>query len=314
MKIVVLEPLGVPGETLEKIIRGAVGPDVELQCYDSRKEDTETLIARSKDADVVVLSNFKYPRAVMEHCPKLKYICVAFTGYDHVDMAYCREKGIQVSNCAGYSTAAVADLVFGLLISLYRSIIPCNETVRRGGTKAGLVGPELEGKKFGIIGAGAIGLRTAGIARAFGCETYAHSRTVKQVEGLVFTDLDTLLQTCDIVSVHVPQNTATVGMIDRVKLALMKPEAILINTARGPIVDSHALAEALNSGRLSGAGVDVFETEPPIAATHPLIGAKNCILTPHVGFATHESMLKRAKIVSDNLRSYLAGDPQNLVD
>ncbi|MFT9056409.1 MAG: 2-hydroxyacid dehydrogenase [Ethanoligenens sp.] len=313
MKITILEPLGVPGDTLVHMMQEAVGADVEIQYYDTRKEDTETLIERSRDADAVVLSNFKYPRQVMEHCPKLKYICVAFTGYDHVDMDYCRQRGIQVSNCAGYSTAAVADLVFGLLIGLYRNIIPCNEAVRRAGTKAGLVGPELEGKKFGIIGAGAIGLRVAKIAQAFGCEVYAHSRTVKQVDGVMFTDLDVLLKTCDIVSLHVPQNASTVGMIGKEKIALMKTNAVLINTARGPIVDSAALAEALNNGKIAGAGIDVFEKEPPIDPSHPLIGAKNCILTPHVGFATFESMYKRAEIVGSNLKSYLEGHPENLV-
>lgn len=313
MKIVILEPLGVPGDTLVHMMQEAVGAGVEIQYYDTRKEDTETLIERSKDADAVVLSNFKYPRQVMEHCPKLKYICVAFTGYDHVDMDYCRQRGIQVSNCAGYSTAAVADLVFGLLVGLYRNLIPCNEAVRREGTKSGLVGPELEGKKFGIIGAGAIGLRVAKIAQAFGCEVYAYSRTVKQVDGVTFTDLDTLLSTCDIVSLHVPQNASTVGMISKQKIALMKSSAVLINTARGPIVDSAALAEALNNGKIAGAGIDVFEKEPPIALSHPLIGAKNCMLTPHVGFATFESMYKRAEIVRSNLKSYLEGHPENLV-
>lgn len=313
MKIVILEPLGIPDDALVNMVKEAAGAGVEVDYYNTRKEDTETLIERSKDADAVVLSNFKYSRQVMEHCPKLKYICVAFTGYDHVDMEYCRQKGIQVSNCAGYSTAAVADLVFGLIIGLYRNLIPCNEAVRKSGTKAGLIGPELEGKKFGIIGAGAIGLRTAKIALAFGCDVYAFSRTVKQVEGVMFTDLDTLLKTCDIVSLHVPQNSSTVGMINKEKIALIKPDAILINTARGPIVDSDALAEALNAGRIAGAGVDVFETEPPIDSAHPLIHAKNCILTPHVGFATFESMYKRAAIVCANLKSYLAGKPENLV-
>lgn len=313
MKIAILEPLGIPGDTLVNMVKEAVGTKNEVVYYDSRKEDNETLIKRSQDADIVVLSNFKYSGEVMKKCPRLKYICVAFTGYDHVDMAYCREKKIQVSNCAGYSTAAVADLVFGLILSLYRNIIPCNDAVRKGGTKAGLIGPELEGKKFGIIGAGAIGLRTAKIAQAFGCEVYAYTRTVKKIDGVAFTDLDTLLSTCDIVSLHVPQNASTAGMISREKIALMKKSAILINTARGPIVDSRALADALNSGDIAGAGIDVFESEPPIDKNHPLLNAKNCILTPHIGFATDEAMVKRAHIVASNIKSYLSGKPENLV-
>lgn len=313
MKLVVLEPLGIPQEALEEKIAVAVGEGIEVVCYKDRKEDVESLIERSKDADAVVLSNFKYPRAVMEHCPNLKYICVAFTGYDHVDMDYCKERGIVVSNCAGYSTVAVADLVFGFVIDLYRNIITCNDVVRKGGTKAGLIGPELEGKKFGIIGAGAIGLRVAKIANAFGCDVYAYSRTKKDVEDVKFVDLDTLLSNCDIVSLHVPQNAQTVGLINEKKIAFMKKDAILINTARGPIVDSQALADALNEGRIAGAAVDVFEVEPPIPEDHPLLHAKNCIATPHIAFASVQAMYKRADIVCDNIKAYLAGKPINIV-
>ena len=312
MKIAVLEPLGIPDQVLVDKIAAAAG-DNEVVYYNTRREDVETLIERSRDADMVVLSNFKYPREVMEQCDKLKYICVAFTGYDHVDMDYCRQRGIQVSNCAGYSTSAVADLVFGFVIGLYRNIITCNKVVREGGTKAGLVGPELEGKKFGIIGAGAIGLRVASIAQAFGCDVYAYSRTAKDVSGITFTDLDTVMSTCDIVSVHVPQNADTIGLINADKLALMKEDAVFINTARGPIVDSQALADALNEGRIAGAAVDVFETEPPIDPAHPLLNAKNCIATPHVAFASVQAMYKRADIVASNIEAYLAGNPVNLV-
>ncbi len=313
MKIAVLEPLGIPYETLDKKVKTAVGDMADVISYKDRREDIETLIERSKDADIVVLSNFKYPKAVMEKCPNLKYICVAFTGYDHVDMEYCREKGIQVSNCAGYSTSAVADLVFGFVIDIYRNIISCNEVVRKGGTKDGLVGPELEGKKFGIIGAGAIGLRVANIAKAFGCEVYAYSRTKKEIEGVTFTELDTLMSTCDIISLHVPQNKETTGMINSEKISLMKRDAVFINTARGPIVDSKALADALNKGKIAGAAVDVFEIEPPIDPNHPLLTAKNCIATPHIAFASVQAMYKRADIVCENLSAYLKGTPVNLV-
>lgn len=313
MKLVVLEPLGIPYETLFEKVKEAVSDKMEVVCYKDRKEDIETLIERSKDADAVVLSNFKYPKEVMEKCPNLKYICVAFTGYDHVDMEYCREKSIQVSNCAGYSTVAVADLVFGFIIDLYRNIITCNEVVRKGGTKTGLIGPELEGKKLGIVGAGAIGMRVANIAKAFGCEVYTYSRTKKNIEGVTFVDLDTLMSECDIISLHVPQNEETIGLINAEKIGLMKKDAVLINTARGPIVDSQALADALNEERIAGAAVDVFETEPPVSVAHPLLSAKNCIATPHVAFASVQAMYKRADIVCDNIKAYLAGKPINLV-
>lgn len=313
MKLVILEPLGVNKEKLLGMAKDALGNEVDIVYYDTRVEDTETLIERSKEADAVVLSNLPYKKEVIENCPNLKMICVAFTGVDHVAMDYCKEKGIMVCNCAGYSTVAVADLVFGMVISLYRNIIPCDKVTREGGTKNGLVGFELEGKKFGVVGAGAIGMRTAMIAKAFGCEVYAYSRTKKEVEGIEFVDLDTLMSTCDIISLHVPLNENTKGLVNSEKLSLMKESAILINTARGPVVDSAALAEALNSGKIAGAGVDVFEVEPPIPVDHVLFGAKNLIVTPHVAFATLEAFEKRAVIVFDNIEKWLKGTPQNVM-
>lgn len=313
MKLAILEPLGVAKENLLAMVEKAVNGRMEVVYYDTRAEDTPTLIERSRDADVVVLSNFQYRREVMEHCPTLKMVCVAFTGVDHVDVAYCKEHGITVCNCAGYSTVAVADLVFGMVIALARNILPCDQAVRQGGTKAGLVGFELEGKKFGVVGTGAIGLRTAKIAQAFGCEVYAYSRTKKDLPGITYVDLDTLLSTCDIVSLHVPQTSETVGLINAEKLALMKPTAMLINTARGPIVDSAALAEALKSGKIAGAGVDVFEKEPPVPSDHPLFGAPHLVATPHVAFASQQAMEKRAVIVCDNLAAWLDGKPRNVI-
>ena len=309
MKLALLEPLGIPQDRLVEMVKEAVDGRMEVVAYDTRVEDVPTLIQRSQDADAVVLSNFPYRKAVMEHCPHLKYIDVAFTGVDHVDIDYCKEKGIAVSNCAGYSTVAVADLVFGMVISLARNLSACDAAVRQGATKAGLVGFELEGKKFGIIGAGAIGSRVAAIAAAFGCQVYTYSRTPKDLPGVTFTDLDTLLSTCDIVSLHVPATPQTHHLINAEKLALMKPTALLINTARGPVVDSQALADALNSGRLAGAGIDVFEMEPPVPADHPLLTAKNVLATPHVAFATAQSMEKRAVLVCDNLKAWLDGKP-----
>lgn len=313
MKLVILEPLGVNKDKLLGMAADVLGGDVEIIYYDTRVEDTEILVERSKEADVVVLSNLPYKKEVIENCENLKMICVAFTGVDHVDLNYCKEREITVCNCAGYSTVAVADLVFGMVISLYRNIIPCDKVTREGGTKNGLVGFELEGKKFGVVGAGAIGIRTAMIAKAFGCEVYVYSRTKKEIDSVKFVDLDTLLSTCDVVSLHVPLNDSTKGLINKEKLALMKESAILINTARGPVVDSSALAEALNSGKIAGAAVDVFEVEPPIPTDHVLFGAKNLIVTPHVAFATAEAFEKRAVIVFDNIKKWMMGEPQNVM-
>ncbi len=313
MKLVILEPLGVPKESLLGLAAQMLGEQVEIIYYDSRPQDAAELVQRSHDADAVLLANLPFRKEAIVQCPKLKFICVAFTGVDHVDISCCKARGITVSNCAGYSTAAVADLVFGMVIALYRNLIPCDQAVRSGMTKDGLVGFELEGKRFGIVGAGAIGLRVAKIAQVFGCEVCAYSRTPKPQAGIPFVSLEELLSGCDIISLHVPHTPDTAGLISREKLSLVKPGAILINTARGPVVDSLALADALKAGRLAGAGIDVFEMEPPIPSDHPLLHAPNLLLTPHVGFATHQAMEKRAVIAFENIKKWLAGQPQNVV-
>lgn len=314
MLIKVLEPLGIPQKDLEEKILKAVGDKAEVVFYPDRQTDLETLIERSKDADAVVLSNFPYPKEVIEASPQLKYINVAFTGFDHVDMEAAKAQGIKVSNASGYSTQAVAELVIGNAIALYRKLKECDKTVREGGTSAGLMGLELEGKRFGIIGLGAIGTRVAELAKAFGCEVVAYNRSPKEVAGVEMLDLDSLLQSADIISLHLPSNADTKGLINAEKIGLMKDSAIFINAARGPIVDSQALADALNADKLAGAAVDVFDVEPPIPADEPLMKAKNCLLAPHIGFLTLEAMYKRADIVAENLKAYLAGEPINLVN
>lgn len=313
MKLVIIEPLGVEQEKLLSMAAEQLPESVEVVYYDTRVTDTETLIERGKDADIIAVSNLPLNADVIDGCKNLKMLSVAFTGVDHIALDACRRNGVLVSNCAGYSTAAVADLVFGLLISLYRNIPACNEVVRREGTKDGLVGFELEGKKFGVVGTGAIGLRVAAIAQAFGCEVLAYSRTKKDVPGIAYTDLDTLFSQCDIVSLHTPLNDSTRGLIGKEHLALMKKNAVLINTARGPVVDSQALAEALNEERIAGACIDVFETEPPVKKEHPLLNAKHVIATPHAAFATKEALVKRAVIVFDNITAWLNNAPQNVM-
>ena len=313
MKLVIIEPLGVEKEKLLSMAQEALSGRMEIVYYDTRTTDTNELIQRGEDADVIVVSNLSLNGDVIRGCRNLKLLSVAFTGVDHIDMAACRERGITVCNCAGYSPCAVADLVFGLLISLYRNIIPCDSVCRRGGTKDGLVGFELEGKTFGVIGTGAIGLRVAAIAQAFGCRVLAFSRTVKEIPGITYVELDTLLEESDIISLHVPLNDATRGMIGAEEIQKMKKSAVLINTARGPVTDANALSEALKAGRIAGACVDVFENEPPVAADHPLFSAPNTIVTPHIAFATREAMVKRAVTVFENVKLYLKGTPQNVM-
>lgn len=313
MKLVVLEPLGVEKETLLALAEEKLGDRAEITVYDTRETDTKKMAERAAEADILVLANQHLPEEVVRECKNLKMISVAFTGVDHIPMKYCREKGILVCNCAGYSNTAVSELVFGMALNLYRHITECNEAVRKEKDKTGLIGMELAGKKFGVIGMGAIGTRTAELAKAFGCQVYGYNRSPRQIDGVTMTDMKTLLSECDIVSLHVPLTEETRGLIGEEELSWMKPEAVLINTARGSVVDSAALAKALNENRIAGAAVDVFEMEPPVPADHPLLTAKNVTATPHVAFATREALYKRAGIVFENVIKFLEGNPQNVM-
>lgn len=311
MKIVQIEPLGITDEQLKSLVEKLENNGDEYIAYDSRETDTDKLIERVKDADVVVLANQPFPAEVVEKCEKLKMISVAFTGVDHVAVDECKKRGICVCNAAGYSTNAVSELVFGLIISLYRKINEGKENMTSGVKKA--PGIELSGKKFGIIGTGAIGLKTAEIAKAFGCEVYAYSRTEKHIDGIKYITLCDLMRTCDIISVHVPLNDSTKDLVSSMLIDEMKSDAILINTARGPIIDNAALAKALKDGKITGAGIDVFDTEPPLAPDYPLLDAPNTVLMPHIGFSTKEALYKRAVITINNITSWKSGEPQNVV-
>lgn len=304
MKIAVLEPLGVSTDFLKEKIVAKIGTQHDLIFYPDRKEDAATLVERSQGADIVVLSNIPYRKDVIEKCPALKKICVAFTGVDHIDLAYCAERGIEVKNCAGYSTVAVADLAFGLVLSLARNIPACDRACRDGKTKDGLVGFELAGKKFGIVGLGAIGSRVADIAHAFDCEVFAYTRTPKTQPNVTLVDKETLFSTCDIVSLHTPLNDSTRGLVGEKELSWMKPTAYLINTARGGVVDTPALVDALRNHRIAGAGIDVFDMEPPIPSDYQLNKLPNVVVTPHVAFATKQAFEKRAVIIADNLAGW----------
>lgn len=313
MKIVVVEPLDVEKEQLLSIAASQLPADAELVLFEDRAKTDEELIQRAADAEVVVIANQKISDQVLEGWKNMKMLTVAFTGTDHVNVEWCHQKGIPVCNCAGYSTEAVADIVFAMTIDLLRNIVPCDTVVRQGGTKAGLVGCELAGKRFGVVGTGAIGSRVAKIADAFGCEVVAYSRTQKEGLPVTYVSLEELMSTSDIVSLHVPVTPQTKGMINRQLLEMMKPTAYLINTARGPVVDTQALADVLQSGGIAGAGVDVFDTEPPIPAENPLLSAPHTVLTPHIAFASKEAFVKRAKIVFENIHRWLEGCPQNIV-
>lgn len=316
MKIVVMEPLGVALEKIDALAAPLKEAGHEFVYHTTKEIDQEKLLARVADADIIMLANQPLAADIINGCSNLKMLSVAFTGVDHIDLAACRAKNVLVCNAAGYSTNAVAELTFGLAISAIRNIPACNTRCHIGSTKDGLVGFELFGKTFGIIGTGAIGCRVAKIAAAFGCKVIAYSRTVKpelEADGVKFVSLDELLRTADFISLHVPLTAETDKMINAASIAKMKDGAVLINCARGGVVDSIALADALNSGKLAAAGIDVFENEPPLAVNHPLLTAKNTVTTPHVAFASKEALEARADIVFANIEAFLANKPQNIV-
>ena len=324
MNIVLLESLGISPELLDQYAKKLEQQGHRFAAYE-RDTDPAVQIECARDADILMIANMPLSGQVIRACKNLKFIDVAFTGVDHVDLQAAKEMGVKVSNAAGYSTQAVAELAVCMMLSLLRNVPQVEARCRDGKTKDGLVGSELSSKTVGIVGAGAIGCRTAQLCRAFGCRVLAYSRTKKQVEGVEYVDLDTLLRESDIVSLHCPLNDESRHLIDKNAIARMKDGAYLINTARGPVVDSQAVADALNSGKLAGAGIDVFERltpgytvgileqEPPLDTAHPLLHAKNTIVTPHVAFASAESMVARAKIVFDNIAQWMDGHQTNII-
>lgn len=314
MKIVLLESLGVSEETLAACAKPLTDAGHTFVAY-PKDTDPQVQIERAKDADILMIANMPLSGEVILACKNLKFIDVAFTGVDHVDLDAAKEMGVKVSNAAGYSTQAVAEIALCMMLSLLRNIPQVEQRCRQGQTKDGLVGCELRGKTVGIVGAGAIGCRTAELCHAFGCKVLGYKRHVtgKEPSFIEFVSLDELLQKSDIVSLHCPINEESKHLINAQSIAKMKQGAYLINTARGPVVDSQALADALNSGYLAGAGIDVFEKEPPLSTDHPLLHSKNTIVTPHVAFASAESMIARAQIVFDNIQSYLDGNQKNII-
>lgn len=314
MKIVLLEPLGISQEILDACAKPLVDAGHTFESY-PKDTDPQVQIQRAKDADIIMIANMPLSGEVIRACKNLKFIDVAFTGVDHVDLQAAKEMGVKVSNAAGYSTQAVAEIALCMMLNLLRNIPQVEQRCRQGQTKDGLVGCELSGKTIGIVGAGAIGCRTAQLCHAFGCKVLGYKRHIvgNEPDFIEFVSLDELLNRSDIVSLHCPINEDSKHLINAQTIAQMKQGAYLINTARGPVVDSQALADALNSGYLAGAGIDVFEKEPPLDTAHPLLHSKNTIVTPHVAFASAESMLARANIVFDNIESFLAGSQKNII-
>ena len=314
MKVAILESLGIGEEELLSLEKPFLEKGVEFVHYE-RSLDENVLLSELDGADAAIIANMPFPSSVIAKSGSLKFIDVAFTGTDHVGLDAAKKKGIAVSNASGYSNEAVSELVLGMVLSFMRNISKVEERCRNGKDKTGLVGNEVKGKTVGIVGLGKIGRRTAEIFNVLGAKILACSRSrhsdapsyVREVE------MDELLASSDIIVLHCPLTPETRGLIGEKELERMKSSAILVNVARGPVVDEKALCEALEKGEIRGALVDVFDKEPPLSLDTPLLSAPNTLLTPHVAFATKESMSLRAEIVFENLRAWMEGQQINVI-
>lgn len=314
MNVVIMESLGISEQELAQRKKPFEEQGVVFTDY-PKTTDHATLIQEAQNADAMIIANMPMPGDVISACGNLKFIDVAFTGVDHVGLDAAKEKGIAVSNASGYSNEAVSELVIGMVLSMARNIRAVEDRCREGKDKTGLVGWEIKGKTVGIIGLGKIGTRSAELFHAFGATVLAQSRSkhsnvpayIEQVSQ------EELLKRSDIVVLHCPLNDSTRGLINAEKLAMMKPTAMLVNVARGPVVVAQDLADALNQGTIAAAAIDVFDKEPPLDLSEPLLNCKNCLVTPHVAFASQQSMSLRAEIVFDNLASWMAGNQKNII-
>lgn len=318
MKIVVLDGYGMNPGDLSWDGLGKLG---DVMVYD--RTAPADVVARSAGADILLTNKTVIDRQTIERLPGLKYIGVLATGYNVVDTAFAREKSIAVTNIPSYSTDSVAQMVFSLLLAVTNGVAHYTADNRAGRWSrnadfcywdAPLT--ELSGKTFGIVGFGHIGSKVAGIALAFGMKVMAlSSKSADALPAGVIkaVDFDHLLRESDVVSLHCPLTESTRHLINADTLAKMKPTAILINTGRGPLVDERALADALNGGRLRGAGVDVLSCEPP-AIDNPLLYARNCYTTPHLGWATVEARQRLMEIAVANVANFINGTPSNVVN
>ena len=283
----------------------------ELTAYDDIAETV-------RDADMIICNKTPLNSDTLRYATHLKYIGLFATGYNNIDTAYCRERGITVCNAGSYSTDAVCQHTFALILECLNRTGSYNSFVHDGGWKnsstfSPFVFPlnEISGKTLGIIGYGSIGKAVERVALAFNMKTLKVRRHGEDDPG--FVDLDTLLGESDIVTVHCPLNDSSYRMINTDSIAKMKDGAIFINTARGGVMDEQAVAQALKSGKLAYAGIDVLETEP-MDRDCPLCGIENCIITPHIAWAPMETRIRLMGIVCDNIRAFLNGDPVNVVN
>ena len=275
---------------------------------------------RISDADVVLTNKCRITKEIFERCPNIKYIGLFATGYNNIDIKEAKARGCVVSNVPGYSTNAVAQHTFALILNRYSGVAAYDQTVKNGDwcysklfSYFNIPFFELAGKTIGIVGYGAIGKAVKRIAEAFNMNILVHTRSYPKADsGIRVVSLEELLKESDIVSLHCPLTDETAGLINKDALALMKPSAMLVNTSRGGAVVERDLADALNSGKIAAAALDVLDREP-MDVNCPLRNAKNCCITPHIAWAPLETRIRLIDMVSDNLKNYLAGHPANNV-
>lgn len=289
----------------------------EYTVYD--RTPAELIAERVRDCDVVITNKTPLRRDLLKTLNNLKYVGLLSTGYNIVDWDYCKEAGIPVCNIPSYSTSAVAQLTFALILEHTNAVAIHSQSVHSGEWSAckdfcywKTPLTELQNKTLGIIGFGSIGKAVAKIALAFGMRVIASTNHPAPFDGVEFADYDTLLRQSDFVSLHCPLTDKTEGMVDATFLAKMKPSAMLINTSRGQVINEADLAFALKNGTISAAGLDVLSTEPP-KTDNPLIGIDNCYITPHIAWAGYETRVRLMEICKENLKAFSLGKPQNVV-
>jgi len=276
-------------------------------------------VGRARDAEVIITNKAPVTGEMMAHLPNLKYVGVTATGFNIVDVAAARQRGVVVTNVSDYGSMAVAQQVFAMMLNFTNRVQEHGESVRAGGWAACpdfaytlRPIPELGGKTLGLLGYGNIARAVADIGRAFGMRILANRRTPQPTAGVRFVGVDTLFRESDFLSLHCPLTPETQGLVNARTLGLMKPTALLINTGRGPLVVEADLAAALREGKLAGAAVDVLSKEPP-PADNPLLSAPHCVVTPHNAWAAVEARQRLMQGAADNLRAFLAGKPVNVV-
>jgi len=313
MKIVVADPIFLPGEYRNRL--EALG---DLEVYDSVPISSKEFSKRIKDAEIVIVGRFGFNAEAFQSAPRLKMISLWQTGFDNVDLDAAAERGVIVSNVPNYAFDSVAEFVFALALDLLRKVHLADINLRKGRFEwKRYIGNQLMSKTIGVLGTGNIGKRVIQIAHGFNMNVLsvtAHPSAERaKALGVKFVDLDTLLVESDIVTLHVPLTPETRHMIGARELARMKPSAVLINTARGGVVDEAALIEALRKRRIAGAGLDVFEKEP-LPNDSLLLQMNNVLLTPHIAFLSEESLDECTYICVENVERFLEGKPQNVVN